>query len=60
MSPTPSLNIYLFEGPIVMKVFKTNNNSYLYIKAGKSFFNLPREKLSLGPLAAETGQSRGC
>jgi hypothetical protein len=26
---------------------------YLYIKAAKSFFNVPREKLSPRPLAAE-------
>jgi hypothetical protein len=29
------------------------HNSYLYIKAAKSFFNIPREKLSPRPLAAE-------
>jgi hypothetical protein len=34
--------------------------SYLYIKAAKSFFNVPREKLSPRPLAAEARQSRGC
>jgi hypothetical protein len=28
-------------------------NSYLYIKAAKSFFNVPREKLSARPFAAE-------
>jgi hypothetical protein len=28
-------------------------NSYLYIKAAKSFFNVRREKLSPRPLAAE-------
>jgi hypothetical protein len=28
-------------------------NSYLYIKAAKSFFNVPREKLSPRTLAAE-------
>jgi hypothetical protein len=28
-------------------------NSYLYIKAAKLFFNVPREKLSPRPLAAE-------
>jgi hypothetical protein len=35
-------------------------HSYLYIKTMKSFFNVPRAKLSPRPLAAETGQSRGC
>jgi hypothetical protein len=32
-------------------------NNYLYIKAA---FNVPREKLSPRPLAAEARQSRGC
>jgi hypothetical protein len=31
-----------------------------YIKAAKSFFNAPREKLSPRPLAAEARQSQGC
>jgi hypothetical protein len=31
-----------------------SHNSYLYIKAAKSFFNVPREILSPRPLAAET------
>jgi hypothetical protein len=35
-------------------------NSYLYIKAAKSFFNVPIETLSPRPLAAEGAQSRGC
>jgi hypothetical protein len=30
------------------------------MKAAKSFFTVPREKLSGRPLAAETRQSRGC
>jgi hypothetical protein len=34
-------------------------NSYLYIKAAKSLLNVPREKLSPRPLAAEARQSRG-
>jgi hypothetical protein len=29
--------------------------TYLYIKAAKLFFNIPREKLSPRPLAAEVG-----
>jgi hypothetical protein len=33
--------------------------SYLYVKAAKSFFNLPREKLSLRPLAAEAANLGG-
>jgi hypothetical protein len=33
-------------------------NSYRYIKAAKSFFNVPREKSSPRPLAAEAAQSR--
>jgi hypothetical protein len=33
--------------------FVQEENSYLYIKAAKSFFNVPREKLSPRPLAAE-------
>jgi hypothetical protein len=32
--------------------------SYLHIKAAKSFFNVPREKLSPRPLAAEAAISR--
>jgi hypothetical protein len=39
---------------------KMNQNRYLYIKAAKSFFNVPREKLSPRPLAAEAEQCRGC
>jgi hypothetical protein len=35
-------------------------HGYLYIKTAKSFFNVPRAKLSPRPLVAETGQSRGC
>jgi hypothetical protein len=42
-----------------LTMFKRTGNSYLYIKAAKSFFNVPREKLSPRPLAAEAEQSRG-
>jgi hypothetical protein len=35
----------------------TGINSYLYIRAAKSFFNVPREKSSPRPVAAETEQS---
>jgi hypothetical protein len=35
------------------------DTSYLFIKAAKSYFDEPREKLSPRPLAAETRQFRG-
>jgi hypothetical protein len=34
-------------------------NSSFNVKAAKSFFNVPRKKLSARPLAAEAEQSRG-
>jgi leucyl aminopeptidase len=38
---------------VVFYISKYSKNSYLYVKAAKSFFNGPREKLSPRPLAAE-------
>jgi hypothetical protein len=46
-----------------MKIKKKSSmiqNSSLYIKAAKSFFNVPREKFSPRPLVGEIGQFRGC
>jgi hypothetical protein len=36
-----------------MLLYNSFLNSYLYTKAAKSFFKIPREKLSSRPLAAE-------
>jgi hypothetical protein len=41
-----------------MKKKETYENSYLFIEAAKSFFNVPREKLSPRCLAAEVTISR--
>jgi hypothetical protein len=38
---------------IILHYLICAENSYLYIEAAKSFFNVPREKLSPRPLAAE-------